>query len=240
VRNAFDETMIAELTSLFRDVARDDSLRCVILRGEGKVFCAGADVNWMRRAASQNRDQNLADARRLADLLQALVDIPCTTVAVVHGAALGGGSGLVAGCDIAIAEEDARFGFTEVRLGIAPAVISPFVLRKVPPGHARRYFATGETFGGKRAMDIGLVSECVPPDRLEPRLSEIVGSILAVAPRAARLAKHLIDEVLAAPRDQVTELTTNLIADLRAGDEAREGFDAFLSKRAPIWSGEES
>ncbi|MAG55037.1 MAG: enoyl-CoA hydratase [Planctomycetes bacterium] len=239
VRNAFDERMIAELTSLFEEVAKDDSLRCVILRGEGAAFCAGADISWMRRAADYGRDDNVADARRLARLFQAFVEVPCPTVAVVQGAALGGGAGLVACADIAVAADDAKLGFTEVRLGIVPAVISPFVLRKVPDCHARRYFATGEVFDGRRASEIGLVSESVPAHQLDARVQQIIAKILTGGPRATRVAKGLVDTIRQTPSDQVFGVTADLIAELRATDEAREGLSAFLEKRHPVWREEE-
>jgi len=235
VRNAFDALMIAELTTIFEAAAKDPHLRCVILRGDGKVFCAGADVNWMRRAADLSEAENLEDARRLSRLFEAFISIPCPTVAAIQGAALGGGAGLAACADIAIAETGAKFGFTEVRLGIIPSVISPFVLRKVPPAHARRYFATGEVFDGSRAAEIGLISEAVPSQQLLSRVDEVVANILGVGPRAAREAKRLVDTILATAYPAVTETTTALIASLRATDEAREGMAAFLEKRPPVW-----
>lgn len=235
VRNAFDARMIAELTAIFEEAARDEDLRCVVLRGEGRVFCSGADVSWMRGAADYSEGDNQADARRMSKLFQAFIAIPCPTIAVIQGAAVGGGAGLVACADIAIAEADAKFGFTEVRLGIIPAVISPFVLRKVPAAHARRYFATGEVFDGRRAAEICLVSESVPAAQLDQRVEEVVASILDAGPVAAREAKRLVDRVLGQPMAEVTEMTARLIAQVRSTDEAREGLSAFLEKRPPTW-----
>lgn len=239
VRNAFDARMIAELTSIFEEAAQDPDLRCVILRGEGKVFCAGADINWMRAAADYTEDENRDDARKLSKLFEAFVSIPCPTVAVIQGAALGGGAGLAACADIAIAETGAKFGFTEVRLGIIPAVISPFVLRKVSAGHARRYFATGELFDGARAAEIGLISEAVPSQHLLSRADEVVTNILGVGPHAAREAKKLVDTVQGAAFPEITSTTADLIARMRATDEAREGMSAYLEKRPPVWREDE-
>lgn len=235
VRNAFDARMISELTTVFEEAAGDETLGCVLLRGDGPVFCSGADVNWMRAAADYSEEENREDARRLSRLFQAFVAVPCPTVAAIQGAAVGGGSGLVACADIAIAESSATFGFTEVRLGIIPAAISPFVLRKVPAAHARRYFATGETFDGQRAAGICLVSEAVPASELESRVGEVIEAILAVGPRASRQAKQLVDKVLGRPMAEVTEMTAGLIAQVRSTDEAREGLSAFLEKRSPAW-----
>ncbi len=235
VRNAFDARMFAELTSAFEEAAKDQESSCVVVRGEGPVFCSGADVAWMRAAADYSEAENQADARRLSGLFQAFVAIPCPTIAVIQGAAVGGGSGLVACADIAIAETGAKFGFTEVRLGIIPAAISPFVLRKVPPAHARRYFSTGEVFDGRRAAEIGLVSEAVAADALDRRVEEVVAEILAAGPVAAREAKRLVDRVVGQPMAEATEMTARLIAQVRATDEAREGLSAFLEKRPPAW-----
>ena len=234
VRNAFNDIMITELTAIFEEAAADPDLRCLILRGEGPVFCAGADVNWMREAASYSQQDNLEDARKLSRLFQAFISVPCPTIAVIQGAALGGGAGLAACADIAIAETGAKFGFTEVRLGIVPAAISPFVLRKLPAQHARRYFASGEFFDGRRAAEIGLVSEAVPSQELQARVDEVVVNILGVGPHAAREAKSLVEEVAGRSVDDVTEYTAETIARLRATDEAREGMSAFLEKRPPV------
>jgi len=235
VRNAFDARMIAELTMAFHEAAGDQDVCCVVVRGEGRVFCSGADVGWMRAAADYSAEENQADARRLSGLFQAFIAIPCPTIAVIQGAALGGGSGLVACADIAIAETEAKFGFTEVRLGIIPAAISPFVLRKVSPAHARRYFATGEVFDGRRAAEIDLVSEAVAAGALDQRVQEVVEEILAAGPVAAREAKRLVDKVVGQPMAEVTEMTAGLIAQIRSTDEAREGLSAFLEQRPPAW-----
>ena len=240
VRNAFDDHLIAELTDVLREAASRSDLRCLLLDGAGPVFCAGADLNWMRRAAGWTRDENIADARRMADLFLALHDLPFPSVARIRGAALGGATGLAACSDVAIAASNARFGFTEVRLGIVPAVISGFVLRKVPRGHALRYFQSGEIFDGARAAEIGLISEAVPAEELDGRVDQVVASLLSVAPDAARAAKRLVGLVADAPFPDVLDVAAALIADLRATPEAREGMAAFLEKRRPAWQGDRS
>jgi methylglutaconyl-CoA hydratase len=237
IRNAFDDRMIAELTQVLRKAASRSELRCLLLEGAGPVFCAGADLNWMQRAAGWSREENLADARRMADLFLALQALPFPSVARIRGAALGGATGLAACTDVAIAASNTRFGFTEVRIGIVPAVISGFVLRKVPRVHALRYFQSGEIFDGTRAAGIGLISEAVPAEELDAHVDRVVESLLAVAPRAVRAAKGLVDLVAGTPFPDVLEVTAALIADLRATPEAREGMQAFLEKRRPAWQG---
>lgn len=235
VRNAFNDRLIGELTAAMESCAADSGLRCLVLKGAGPVFCAGADLNWMRAAADYTREENEADARRMARLFQVLESLPFPTVARVQGPALGGGTGLLAGCDIVVAAEDARFGFTEVRLGIIPAVISPFVLRKIPRHAALRYFQTGEIFGAARAREIGLVSEVVPASELDAAVARICGHLLAAGPEAVREVRRLIDTVCASSLPEVVETTVRWIAGLRETPEAREGMNAFLDKRSPDW-----
>jgi len=239
VRNAFDDRMVRELSAVLEQAAADETLRCLVLSGAGKVFCAGADLEWMRRAASYGQRENEEDARRMSLLFRLLYEMPMLTVARIQGAALGGGTGLAACCDVTIAEEGARFGFTEVRLGIVPAVISAFVLRKISRGEARRYFQTGELFDGRRAERMGLISEAVPAETLDARVEEVVAAVLRAGPAASRLAKRLVEDVMDAPFPDVLEETSGLIARLRATPEAREGMAAFLEKRRPKWSLEE-
>lgn len=235
VRNAFDDRVIAELTAALAEGAKDDTVRALLLSGEGKVFCAGADLNWMQRAASLSREENEADARRMAALFQALETFPAPTIAKIQGAALGGGTGIAACVDTAIAAEEAKFGFTEVRLGIVPAVISSFVLRRIGRGAARRYFATGEIFDGRRAEAIGLISEAVPAEDLDATVDRVLDALLAAGPAASRRARALVDEVLHKPYPDAVEDTVRLIAELRGQPEGREGMSAFLEKRAPNW-----
>ena len=222
-RNAFDAALIAELADAFADVG---DARAVLLEGEGSSFCAGADVDWQRAAIDLSYDENVEDAMRLYRMLEAVDSCPAPVVCCVHGFALGGGSGLVACADIAIAWPDAVFGFTEVRLGIVPAVISPFVLPRIGEA-ARRYFATGERFDAATALRIGLVSE-VAEDAGE-RAESIVEEILAGGPIAVREAKRLVRE-----RPAGIE-TAHIAAERRTSDEGQDGLRAFLERREPAW-----
>lgn len=235
VRNAFNDTMVRELSDVFRGEALDPGVRVVLVQGEGPVFCAGADLGWMKRAAASTRDENQRDARAMAGMFRAFAEIPCATIACVRGAALGGGSGLVACADIVLAEDAAKFGFTEVRLGIIPSVISSFVLRKIGRSAAHRYFLTGEIFSAKRACELGLISEAVPAGGLDAALDDIIKTLKAVGPTATRAAKRLIGRVLETPYPRVLDECAEWIAELRDTPEAREGMSAFLEKRPPAW-----
>lgn len=237
VHNAFDEALIEALTRAFSELGRDSRVRAIVLAGAGKHFSAGADVGWMQRAAAYSEEENRADARRLALMLETIDQCPKPVVARVQGAALGGGTGLVAACDIAIASERAVFGTTEVRLGLAPAVISPFVLRAVGPRQARRFFLTGERIDAAKALAIGLIHEVVPEAELDRALARILDELLAGAPEAQAASKQLIRTVLAMPQGGalLTEATVAVIAQRRASAEGREGLKAFLEKRAPAW-----
>ncbi len=224
-RNAFDAALIAELTEAFADVG---DARAVVLAGEGRSFCAGADVDWQRSAIDLSFHENVEDAMRLYRMCETIDRCPAPVIARVQGYALGGGSGLVACADIAIAAQDAVFGFSEVKLGIIPAVISPFVLPKIG-AHARRYFLTGERFDAETALRIGLVHDV--PEQLDAAVERILGELLSSAPQAVREAKQLI-------RDRPTgKETAQIAARLRAGDEGQEGLRAFLERRAPTWRG---
>jgi methylglutaconyl-CoA hydratase len=222
-RNAFDAALIADLTEAFADV---EDARTVVLAGEGKSFCAGADVEWQRSSIELSFDENVADAMRLYRMCETIDRCPVPVVARVQGYALGGGSGLVACADVAIAARDAVFGFSEVKLGIIPAVISPFVLPKIG-AHARRYFLTGERFDAETALGIGLVHEVV--DDLDDAVERVVSELLTSAPEAVREAKRLIRERPAG------EETAQIAARLRSGEEGQEGLRAFLEKRPPSW-----
>jgi methylglutaconyl-CoA hydratase len=226
-RNAFDAALIAELTGAFADVG---DARAVVLAGEGPSFCAGADVEWQRSSIDLSYEENVEDAMRLYRMLEAIDACPAPVVARVQGHALGGGSGLVACADIALAAEDALFGFSEVRLGIVPAVISPFVLRRIGPGAARRLFLTGERFDAATALAIGLVQE-VAAD-LDEALARIVADLLAGGPQAVRAAKRLLRE-----RPEGLK-TARIAAERRTSAEGQEGLRAFLEKRAPAWRSE--
>jgi methylglutaconyl-CoA hydratase len=233
-RNAFNEVLIAELTQAFGSIPA--SARVVVLAGEGNAFCAGADVSWMKKSKDYTEEENARDAAAMAAMLRAIDECPKPVLARVNGPALGGGSGLVAACDIAIAAETSMFGFTEVRLGIMPAVISTFVLPKVGLRAARRYFLTGERFGAREALAMGLVHEVVAPDALDAKVQAITGELLQCGPRAVESAKKLLREVAGQTRDQAIDHTVRAIARLRVTPEAQEGLGAFLEKRKPNWS----
>ena len=228
VRNAFDAALISELAEAFVDVGR---ARAVVLAGEGPSFSAGADVEWMRAAAELTYDENVEDAMALRRMLEAIDSCPAPVIARVQGHALGGGAGLVACSDIVVAHSDTVFAFSEVKLGIVPAVISPFALAKIGPSAARRYFVTGERFDAATALRIGLVHEV---DRdLDGALERVLGEVLSAGPRAARAAKRL---VLDAPLD--AQETARRIAERRTSDEGQEGLKAFLERRSPDWASE--
>ncbi len=236
VHNAFDDSLVAELSALMMTLGNEPELRVIVLRGAGKSFSAGADVNWMRRMVDYGFDENVRDARALAAMFESIAGCPRPVIARVHGAALGGGAGLVAAADIAIAEEGAEFAFSEVRLGIVPAVISPYVLRRIGPGHAQRYFLTGERFDARRAAAIGLVSEVVAAGALDRAVAKLASELLRSAPGAIAAAKSVIDSVAAiGDRAAAADLTARRIAERRASREGQEGMRAFLEKRAPPW-----
>src|SRR5580658_7538464 len=237
--NAFHEGVIAELSQCFERLSVDPAVRMIVLAGRGRSFCAGADLEWMQRQAAADYDANIADARRLAMMLRTIAQSPKPTLARVHGAALGGGLGLVCACDIAIATPEASFGTTEVRLGLTPSTISPYVLNAIGERAAGRYFLTGERFDAREALRIGLVHEQVEPEALDVHLSAVLDALLQSGPQAQAHCKELM--ALLRGRDSneplVLEQTARSIADVRSGEEAREGIAAFLAKRKPNWSG---
>jgi methylglutaconyl-CoA hydratase len=234
--NAFDDGLVADLSAAFEAAGRDDAVRVVVLEGEGKSFSAGADLGWMQRMADYSDAENLADARKLAGMMCILNELPRPTIARVHGAAFGGGVGLVAACDIALASQAANFCLSEARLGLIPAVISPYVVEAIGARAARRYFQTAEQFDADTALALGLVHEVVPADQLDTRLEEMVGILLKNGPAAMAASKDLIRRVAAGPIDDaMVEDTAVRIADIRATDEGREGVQAFLEKRGADW-----
>lgn len=235
LHEAFDETMVAELTEVFRGFAFDENVRVIVLRSTGKSFSAGADLNWMRRMGEQSREQNEADAYKLADMFEQIADAPQPVVARVQGAALGGGAGLVAACDIAIASDLASFGFTEVRLGILPAVIAPHVLRKLSPGTAQALFLTGERFGAEEAHRIGLVHRVTEPDTLDEGLAALVRELLCCSPEAQAAVKRLNADIAHLTPGECRDQAAEAIARARASRDGREGLTAFLTKRKPLW-----
>jgi methylglutaconyl-CoA hydratase len=235
VRNAFNDQLIERLSGAARALARTKDARVVVLQGEGPVFCAGADLKWMSRMVGYSRQENVLDASRLALMFQVLDTLPIPVIARVQGAALGGGAGLAAVADIVVAADDAVFGFTEVKLGILPAVISPYVLRKIGASAARELFLTGARFSAERAREIGLVHHVVPATQLDARVDELTRELLTSGPTAMALAKELIRQVAGVLPDDVIGLTSETIAHQRVSDEGQEGMRAFLEKRKPSW-----
>ncbi len=235
VRNAFNVELIQELESSFRQVEKDPKARVVVLSGEGGFFCAGADLNWMKSFVGASRETNEKDAQKLVQLLTYLNEFPKPLVVQVHGAAVGGGVGLVAVADIAIAVEETLYSLAEVKLGLIPAVISPFVISKLGVAASRRYFLTGEKFSNEEAHRYGLIHEEVVSEDLESRTSEIVQNLLSSGPEAIRESKKLIRKVSSNAGD-LTDYTVKKIAELRVSLEAQEGISAFLEKRKPSWN----
>jgi methylglutaconyl-CoA hydratase len=236
VHNAFDETLIAEFTAALHALDADNSTRAVVLLGHGRSFCAGADLNWMRRMAGYGRAENLADARALAEMLRTLDTLSKPTIARVHGAAFGGGVGLVACCDIAIATQDATFALSEAKLGLIPATISPYVIQAIGARMARRYFLTAERFTAAEAYRIGLVHDIVLEGDLDNRINELLGALFVAGPHAQAESKALIRAVTDRPVDErLIADTAARIAGVRATPEAKEGVAAFLGKRRPSW-----
>jgi methylglutaconyl-CoA hydratase len=236
VHNAFNEQLIAELTLACRELDADASVRVVVLAGRGKSFSAGADLNWMRRAADASVDVNIADARKLAGMLRTLAEMNKPTIARVHGAALGGGMGLASACDICIAGEGAVFATSEVRFGIIPSAISPYVIRAIGARQAGRYFQTAERISASRAAELGLAHEAVPSAELDAKVHGIVVALLLGGLQSQAAAKDLIRAVADRPvSDELVEDTARRIATLRSTPEAREGLAAFLDKRPAAW-----
>ena len=235
VRNALDESLVAALTAAARALAERPDVRVAVLAGSGRVFCAGADVSWMARTAGYGFTRNLEDAAEIAKMFEALNNLPLPLVARVHGAALGGGAGLTAVCDVVIAADDTVFGFTEVKVGIMPAVISPYVLRKIGESAARELFLTGERFSAARAREIGLVHRLGPAPALDEAVDACVRELLTSAPSAIAAAKALIARVRDEDPADVIGVTTDAIARQRASPDGQEGLRAFLEKRKPHW-----
>ena len=237
LHNAFNDDMMKELTDAFGTLGADTKVRAVILAAEGKSFCAGADIHWMKRMVDYSLDQNIADANILARMLRSIRECPKPVIARVHGAAYGGGVGLIAAADMAVALRGAAFCLSEVKLGIVPAVISPFVLERIGPGAARRYALTAERFDADEAKRLGLVSEVVDtPGQLDEWIGEITKHILANGPTAVAACKQILSEVAGVSWDQVQARTTQRIAEIRVSPEGQEGLKAFLEKRKPKWA----
>jgi methylglutaconyl-CoA hydratase len=232
-KNAFDAEVIRSLTTAAREVAR--TTRVVVLQSEGDTFCAGADLEWMRGMAGFTLEENRADSRALAEMYRALYQLEMPLVARVQGAAIGGGAGLVAVADIAVASSEASFAFTETRLGILPAVVSPYVVRKIGPARATALFVTGSRIDAARAQAIGLVERVVEPADLDAAVGRVVEAILSAGPEAVGEAKRLVREVDGRDPEDVLDLTVERIAKRRVSDEGQEGMRAFLERRKPRW-----
>jgi methylglutaconyl-CoA hydratase len=236
IRNAFNDEVIAELTAAFLELGGRDDVRAIVLAAEGPAFCAGADLNWMRRMADYTREENLSDAAKLAEMLRVMYACPKPTVAAVQGDVFAGGMGLVAACDMAVSVDTATYCLSEVKLGLIPATISPYVIRAMGARAAHRYFLTAERFTAQEAHRIGFVHELVAPDALNAKVDELVKALTSASPNAVRACKRLVQDV--AERELTGDLiaaTVEGIADIRASEEGREGVQSFLQKRKPAW-----
>lgn len=236
VHNAFNARMIAELDDAFERVKANSAIRVVVLTGRGKSFCAGADINWMREIVRYSYEQNLKESLHLAEVLHKIYILPKATIAMVNGTAIGGGNGFLSACDISVASEEAKFGLSEVKIGLVPAAISPYVIRRIGESKAREYFLTGKRISAQKAREIGLVNEVVPPGELEKTVHELTGLLLSSGAEAIAACKELIHKVPAMTLEEAREFTARMIADLRISAEGQEGMAAFLEKRKPKWA----
>ncbi len=236
VRNAFNEALIAEITQTFQELGQRDDVRCIVLAASGTAFCAGADLNWMRSMADYTREQNLADAGRLAAMMRTVYECPKPTIAKIQGDVYAGGTGLVAACDMAVAVDTAHFCLSEVKLGLVPSTISPYVIRAMGARAAHRYFLTAERFTAAEALRIGFVHDIVAPDALDAKVAELSAALINAGPEAVRLCKKLVQEVAGqAITPELVNMTVASIADVRVSPEGREGLQSFLQKRKPNW-----
>ncbi|UCD16622.1 MAG: enoyl-CoA hydratase/isomerase family protein [Candidatus Zixiibacteriota bacterium] len=235
VHNAFNDTVIYEMTDLFSELDRDAMLRVVVLTGEGKSFCSGADLNWMKRVITQSFEENLKESTALANLFARIYHFRRPVIGRINGAAIGGGVGFVAVCDVAIAAESAKFSFSEVKIGLVPACIGPYVVKKVGEGKAREFFITGERMNGLKAFEAGLVNRCVPDDQLDDAINDLLAMIKSSGPEAIAVAKDLVSSVPNMSEDEYKRFTAEMIARLRISEEGQEGMSAFLQKRKPKW-----
>jgi methylglutaconyl-CoA hydratase len=236
IRNAFNDEVIADLTAAFQSLGNSDEVRAVVLAAEGPAFCAGADLNWMRRMADYTREENLADAAKLAEMLRVMFECPKPTVASVQGDVYAGGMGLVAACDMAVSVDSANFCLSEVKLGLIPATISPYVIRAMGARAAHRYFLTAERFNAQEAHRIGFVHEVVAAEALDAKVDELLKALTSASPNAVRACKQLVQDVAEQEISaSLIEATVAGIADIRASEEGREGVQSFLQKRKPSW-----
>jgi len=235
IHNAFNDTLIYEMTDLFTAVKKDKEIRVAVLTGEGKSFCAGADLNWMRRVRDYSYEKNLEESLALAELFHLIYTMPIPIVGRINGAAIGGGTGFVSVCDIAVAAASAKFSFSEVKIGVVPACIGPYVIKKIGEGKAREFFISGERLTAAEAHRIGLVNRVVADERLDEEIDQLVKILLSSGPNAIAMAKELITAVPAMTPDKFKPFTAEMIAKLRKSDEGQEGMDAYLNKRKPKW-----
>jgi methylglutaconyl-CoA hydratase len=238
VHNAFNAEMIRELAAAFDDAKQNTDVRLVILTGAGESFCAGADLNWMREIIRYSYEQNLRESRELAELMHSIYTLPKPTIARINGAVIGGGTGLFSACDIVIASGRAKFGLSEVKIGLVPAAIGPYVIRRIGEGAARELFLTGERFEAQRALEIGLVNKVVPPEALDEKVAQVVRLLLSSGPEAIARCKELLQKVPGMGLDEAKSYTAEMIAGLRVSPEGQEGMAAFLEKRKPKWTKE--
>lgn len=235
--NAFDDTIIEELTGVFQQIDSDKDVRVMVLEANGKNFCAGGDLGWMKRMADYSREENLNDAKLLATMLKTLNFLSVPTIAKVQGVAFGGGVGLVSCCDLAVAATDASFCLSEVKIGLIPATISPYVISAIGQRAARRYFTTAERFSAETALQLGLVSEVVDKEYLDSEINRLISALQGNSPEAIRAAKQLVFPVASRDiTDELIDFTSEQIADIRVSAEGQEGLTAFLEKRKPAWS----
>ncbi len=235
VHNAFNDVMIKELSMAFKDVAKQSGIRVVVLTGEGKSFCAGADLNWMKKIKDYSYEENLKESLDLAEMFNLIYSCPKPVIGRIQGTAIGGGTGLVAVCDIAIAAAEAKFSFSEVKLGLIPACISPYVVRKCGEGRCREFFLTGERLSAEKAMAAGLVNRVIPLAEIDKAINEIVEQLISSGPEAISKCKELLSKVPMMGFDEFKKYTAEVIAQMRISKEGQEGMKAFLEKRKPNW-----
>lgn len=235
VHNAFNSEMIRELAAAVDAAKQDADVRLVILTGAGESFCAGADLNWMREVIRYSYEQNLRESRELAELIHSIYTLPKPTIARINGAVIGGGTGLFSACDIVIASDRARFGLSEVKIGLVPAAIGPYVIRRIGESAARELFLTGERFDARRALEIGLVNKVVAHEALDEKVGEVVHLLLSSGPEAIARCKELLQKVPSMGLEEAKSYTAEMIAGLRVSLEGQEGMAAFLEKRKPNW-----
>ena len=237
VHNAFNDEIIQELTKIFLELSANQNVRGIILAGEGKSFCAGGDLNWMKKAIHYTYEENVEDSRKLAKMFKVINECPKPVIARIQGVAIGGGVGLVSVCDVSCAVTTAKFSLSEVRIGLIPAVISPFVLRKILPGEARRYFLTSERFDANEAKRIGLISEvALNEDEMDKKINEWTEGILSGGPEAILTCKKMIHDIASLDLDKALEVASKGLAERRASKEGQEGIKAFFEKRQPTWA----